>query len=125
MSKSKAATLIYPHQRSSAFPLIAPEVLLPLQYDMIFARNDLLTPHQRLVLAILENALHDFLRYRHLKGKREKRLFREALEWFTTPDEKGIFSFGVVCQSLGLEPEYIRRGLSISSTDRQEKSFPS
>lgn len=116
MAKSKEATSIPQHRQSSQVSLVAPEVILPLQYDLLFARHDRLTPQQRLMLAVLENAVHDVQRYQYTNRKRERQFFREALEWFTIPGDKGAFSFVAVCQNLGLEPNYIRRGLLASFT---------
>ena len=38
-------------------------------------------------------------------------LFDEAEQWITTPGGEWMFSFDNVCESLGFNPEYVRRGL--------------
>jgi len=37
--------------------------------------------------------------------------FREVEEWITHEGNEWIFSFDNVCEFLGLDPEYLRRGL--------------
>jgi hypothetical protein len=56
--------------------------------------------------------VHDFQRYRLAKGRRGERLFREAQEWLTSREETEVFSFAVICHALGIDPDYIRKGLS-------------
>ena len=40
-----------------------------------------------------------------------KKRFREAEEWIMRGGNDWIFSFDNVCELLGLDPEYVRRGL--------------
>lgn len=89
-----------------------PNLLLPSQYFSDVQRPGSLTPEKKLMLAVLESAVHDFQRYRLAKGRRGKRLFREAQEWLTSREETGVFSFAVICHALGIDPDYIRKGLS-------------
>ena len=68
---------------------------------------------ERLMLSVLESAVEDFQKYflaRHPSGKK---LFREAEEWFLEKNSDELFSFGYVCETLGLHPDYIRKGLMV------------
>ena len=68
---------------------------------------------ERLMLAVLESAVEDFQRYvlaRHTGGKR---LFQQAEEWFLDKDSEETFSFRSVCETLGLDPDHIRKGLMV------------
>jgi hypothetical protein len=47
------------------------------------------------------------------KGTRAARLFRDVNEWFSSDDRHWLFSFVNVCDTLGLEPTYIRTGLKL------------
>ena len=49
--------------------------------------------------------------YLTARGGRGKKLFNEAEEWIMTKHEDWIFSFASVCEILGFNPEYVRRGL--------------
>jgi len=63
----------------------------------------------RLALAVLEEAIHCIERNR---GAREflPRLFSwEAEQWLESPDCDQVFSFEIVCRTLGLDPAEIRR----------------
>jgi len=66
---------------------------------------------ERLMLAVLESAVEDFQKYvlaRHPSGKK---LFQQAEDWFLEKDSDEPFSFGSICETLGLHPDPIRKGL--------------
>jgi hypothetical protein len=68
---------------------------------------------ERLMLAVLESAVEDFQKYvlaRHTCGKR---LFQQAEEWFLDTDSEEAFSFRSICETLGLHPDHIRKGLML------------
>jgi hypothetical protein len=68
---------------------------------------------ERLMLAVLENAVEDFQKYLLARSACGKRLFREAEEWFFDKDSDEIFSFASICDILGLHPDQIRKGLLV------------
>jgi hypothetical protein len=87
---------------------------------------------ERLMLAVLESAVEDFQKYvlaRHACGKK---LFQQAEEWFLQKDGRELFSFASICETLGLHPDHIRKGLLVwreaklktSSADEQRASRP-
>jgi hypothetical protein len=68
---------------------------------------------ERLMLAVLESAVEDFQKYvlaRHTCGKK---LFQQAEEWFLEKNNDELFSFVYVCETLGLHPDHIRKGLMV------------
>jgi hypothetical protein len=68
---------------------------------------------ERLMLAVLESAVEDFQKYvlaRHTCGKK---LFKQAEEWFLEKNNDELFSFVYVCETLGLHPDHIRKGLMV------------
>jgi hypothetical protein len=87
--------------------LVAPEILLPVQ----FGKRDTNQSEQRLMLAVLEEAVVPSQQNLHAKTRRGQRLFREADEWIRSPDTSWTFAFESVCHTLGLDPEYLRGGL--------------
>src|SRR5215470_6694558 len=89
-----------------------PDLLLPSQYFGVIRGCGQLTPEQKLMVAVLESAVHDFQRYHVATRRRGKRLFREAQEWLTSREETGIFSCVAICQAVGIDPDYLRKGLS-------------
>jgi len=63
-------------------------------------------------LAVLEDAITCFQVYFAARDKQKTRLFREAEEWILLQEKSDwLFSFDNVCETLGLNPGYIREGL--------------
>ena len=70
-----------------------------------------LTPEGDLLIAILEDAIYSYRKYRGARDGEGKENFREAEEWIMKAREDWIFSFNSICELLGLDPDYIRRRL--------------
>ncbi len=66
---------------------------------------------EALMLAILEDAIACFKRYALARGAKAQGLFQEAEAWILDEGSDWLFSFENVCESLGLNPKYLRRGL--------------
>lgn len=91
--------------------LFQPDTLLPDQYLDTFRRKLHLEPEKKLILAILEDAIACYQKYLFARDAKGKALFQEAEEWVQEIDGAGVFAFEGVCETLGLNPEYLRRGL--------------
>ncbi|MEE8113527.1 MAG: hypothetical protein V3T23_04145 [Nitrososphaerales archaeon] len=63
-----------------------------------------------LTLAVLENGIACFQRHFFKPSRKNEALSREAEEWITSNDERP-FSFNSVCETLGLDPDRLRKGL--------------
>jgi hypothetical protein len=70
-----------------------------------------LQPEQRLMLAILEGAVSDIQKYATAMTGRGRGLFAEADAWMHSTASEQPFDFESICQTLGLDPSYIRAGL--------------
>jgi hypothetical protein len=68
---------------------------------------------ERLMLAVLESAVEDFQKYVLARHARGKKLFQEAEEWLLDKDSEEAFSFQGICETLGLHPDHIRKGLMV------------
>ena len=68
---------------------------------------------ERLMLAVLESAVEDFQNYVLARNLRGKKLFQQAEEWFLEKDSDELFSFENICETLGLHPDPIRKGLLV------------
>ena len=68
---------------------------------------------ERLMLAVLENAVEYFQKYVLARKPSGKQLFREAEEWFLDKDSDALYSFESICETLGLHPDPIRKGLMV------------
>ena len=92
--------------------LFQPDTLLPEQYLDTFRRKLHLEPEKKLMLAVVEDAIACYQKYVLARDSKGKSLFREAEEWVEDRAGEGIFAFNNICESLGLNPDYLRRGLS-------------
>jgi hypothetical protein len=90
---------------------LAPEAILPTQFDDLRATIAARPPEHRLMFAVLEDAVHLYLAGRGSGTIRVRRLFDEAERWITSDDASWPFSFVIVCQVLGLDADCIRAGL--------------
>ena len=68
---------------------------------------------ERLMLAVLESAVEDFQKYFLARHPSEKKLFQQAEDWFLEKNSDELFSFGYVCETLGLHPDHIRKSLMV------------
>ena len=99
------------------------DALLSAQYFDTLRRKTLLEPEKRLMLAVLDDAINCYRDNLFSRHEKNKRLFDEAKEWITAPGGDWIFCFDNVCESLGFNPEYVRRGLlSLKDKNRQQRS---
>jgi hypothetical protein len=67
-------------------------------------RNSQYTGTKALMLAILEDGIRSYL-------SPVGRIRNEAEYWVTSTRQRSPFSFAVVCETLGLEPEAVRAAL--------------
>jgi hypothetical protein len=62
-------------------------------------------------LAILEDAVDCFQNNVFAQSVKGRRLFQEAEKWVVEVDRDWLFSFENVCETLELNPAYVRQGL--------------
>jgi len=86
--------------------LLAPETILASQFLGERVSPTTFSGEARLALAILQDAIQIYC-----KPEASLRLRREAASWLGSSDRSWCFSFERICEALGLEPEYVRRGL--------------
>jgi len=87
---------------------------------------------ERLMFAVLENAVEYFQKYVLARNPGGKQRFQEAEEWFLEKDSEALYSFENICETLGLHPDHIRKGLlvwkearlKLSSVERQRAVRP-
>jgi hypothetical protein len=79
-----------------------------------------LSPEQRLMLAVLERAVDDLQGRIESAGDkwgpRHPKPWISAPEWVASEDTTWAFSFRNCCAALGLDPDYLRRGLSLPAS---------
>lgn len=69
------------------------------------------SPRNRLMLAVLEEALVSFQRGLNSPKAELRRQFHEVDRWVASSDTDWPFSFENVCSCLDIDPDYIRMGL--------------
>ena len=94
---------------ASDLRLLQPDVILPSQLLPEFGRP--MMPEKRLMVAIVDDAVNCFLRYRFATHPRSRRLFREAEQWIMDRNRSWPFSFETICDTLGLDAGCLRYGL--------------
>ena len=94
-----------------SFGLFEPDALLPAQFYAAFRGGTAVRGEKRLMLAVLEDALDCYQKYAFAKDGHGRQLFDEANEWITSGNRVWFFSFENICETLAINPEYLRRGL--------------
>src|SRR5262249_36370244 len=85
----------------------------PLDDEIIerLFKKDIREGEERLALAVLESAVEDFQKYVLARKPSGKNLFQQAEDWFLEKGSNELFSFENICETLGLHPDHIRKGL--------------
>jgi hypothetical protein len=84
------------------------------EYDVSlesFRRKSYWEPEEKLMLAVLDDAIACFQKYAFARDRKGKVLFQEAEKWVQATNSDWPFSFGNVCEILGFAPDYLRQGL--------------
>ena len=100
---------------------LEPDTLLPSQFFGALRRKAQLDGERRLMVAVLEDAVNCFQKQVHATDPKARQLFLDAKEWITSTDQSLFFSFVNVCETLDLDPNYVREGLLVWR-DRQLRS---
>jgi hypothetical protein len=98
-------------ENSALGSIFVPEIITPEQYYDSRRDDSAMAPVRRLMMAVLEDALHCFQNNADAHTGPRKRAFTEAEQWLCIDRGDGPFSFETVCETLGIEPEYLRSGL--------------
>jgi hypothetical protein len=92
-----------------------PEILLPVQQP----RRRATTPEEALVIAVLDDAVHCVRKHRAAQTSHERRLFREAADWFLLEQRDWPFSFERICAFLRLDADAVRSTLGLRQNERR------
>jgi len=88
-------------------------------------QKDIREGEERLMLAVLQDAVECFKTYAFSTRPREKRLFQEAEEWIVEKNGDWLFSFETICETLQLHADYLRQGLlSWKDAKRDGRAMP-
>ena len=114
------ASLIAVHDTGKLFE---PDTLLPTQFYAMFKNSQYREPERRLMVAILEDAVSCLSADQRRCNLKQRKQYEEAKAWITADEEsEWIFSFKNICEVLGMNPGYLRRGLIRPVTGSRTRS---
>jgi hypothetical protein len=87
------------------------DVILPSQFFGAMGGGGLCS-EQRLMLAVLVDAINILQGWNRLGSARKRRAFAEASQWVITKGSHYPFTFDSVCDALGIDPEMLRARLN-------------
>lgn len=91
--------------------LFEPEIILPAQYFSVLCKSAPHGPEYFLVLAMLQDAIECFQKYRFATDENGRELYEDARDWIDSDDCKWPFSFENVCGVVKVDPDYVRERL--------------
>jgi hypothetical protein len=91
--------------------LFEPDVLVDRQFFYAYRTKHRSEPERALLLAVLSEAIETFRKFAFSKSARGQSLFRQAQEWLWDEEPDYFFSCKNICEVMGLDPCYLRRGL--------------
>jgi hypothetical protein len=94
-----------------SFGLFEPDALLPAQFYAAFRGGSSVRGEKKLMLAVLQDALDCYQKYAFSKDSHGRQLFADAESWITRPERDWYFSFENICETLEINPDYLRRGV--------------
>jgi hypothetical protein len=105
--------------------IFQPDALAEAQYLATHRRTYHGQPELRLMGAILEDAVATLMTDVRRCTSRQRRDFTDAMNWIQgRTDQRSIFSFINICETLAIDPDYLRQGLIRKSLEnRNPKRF--
>ena len=88
------------------------DIILPSQ---LFGTRRMQTPEQRLMIAVLQDAIDCIQKYRFAKDHDGWRLFYQAQRWFIADEADWPYSFECICAVLDLDMHAVRQRLDVMS----------
>ena len=101
------------------------DVILPAQYFGALGSVGL-SSEQRLMLAVLVDAINVLQGWHGVGSARKRHAFAEAAQWVNTPGTHYPFSFDSVCDALEMDPDALRsrlRGLAMGLANNARRSM--
>lgn len=87
------------------------DIILPSQYFGAMGSGGLCS-EQRLMLAVLVDAINILQSWQRMGSARKRRAFAEAAQWVNIRGANYPFSFDSICDALGIDSEVLRQRLS-------------
>jgi len=101
------------------------DIILPAQYFGALGSVGL-SSEQRLMLAVLVDAINVLQGWQRVGSARKRRAFAEAAQWVSTRGTNYPFSFDSVCDALEIDPDVLRsrlHGLTMGLANTRRRSM--
>lgn len=95
----------------SLLDYLSPDLTLPEQYFYSQRNDDGMGAEKALMYAVLKDGIRSFYKYVGSTRRKYRRLSDEAEAWITTDSWDEPFSFRVICDTLGIDPDGLRSRL--------------
>lgn len=92
-------------------PIFEPHTMLPSQFFTSIKGRSFVEGEKRLMAAVLGDAVECYMKQQDARDERGRQIFRDAEVWIFEAQESGLFCFRTICDTLGIEPDWVRRGL--------------
>ena len=89
--------------------IFEPDALLPTDFFATFRPEGGWERERLLLFAVLADAVECYQKY--ALDPRGHETFAETEEWLNSDDRSSLFAFETLCDALGIEAGYLRRGL--------------
>ncbi len=106
--KQQAQTAHEPFSISSYFE---PDILTSFQYAKVIRRRDHFGSEEKLMFAVLTDAIECFQKYVGARNHHCRSLYHDAESWILSQESRAPFSFEHICEVLKISPSYLRVGL--------------
>ncbi|HET9885726.1 MAG TPA: hypothetical protein VFS84_00265 [Candidatus Binatia bacterium] len=98
-------------QSTAVGSFFEPDVLTSHQYFQLFRQKSHFGAEEKLLFAVLTDAIECFQKYLGVNAPRRRKLFTEAAAWISRRDSSWPYSFENICEALNIDPNYLRLGL--------------
>ena len=110
-------------ERGIGGTLFEPDTLISEKYFKVYRLAKPAEAEKKLMFAVLVEALQTYQKFAFSRSGRAQALFHEAETWFWKDESDAVFSFSSICEVFGLNPPFLRRGLS-QWVEGRERSGP-
>jgi hypothetical protein len=101
-----------------------PDILTGHQFFKVFQQKSRAEPEQRLMLAVLTDAIECFQKYFGATSRRSRKLFVNAEAWIASRESSWPYSFEHICEALNINANYLRIGLMQWRVNHEAGSGP-
>lgn len=115
---TRAGRFLFERGRLAEREAVVPAAVFPEQFHSSPHQPSQVRGEVALMQSVLKDAIECFQKQFGTPRFRDYRIAREAEQWFFTDDYQWPFSFVNICSVLGIDPEYIRRGLNRQKAER-------